>query len=230
MLTVPKALSKAPDDENFRVIASPSLQKRKQQVVRDAIWEAATDLFAESGFDETTVDDIAQKAGVSRRSFFRYFSSKGDLMAYGVTGYGTYLTDAIEGCPAGYPLSEVFRETVLQVTQQCAAHPRTRKIMEIASKYPAASEALQSRTTELQSRVEAAFARQSGQPFDASLTPGLVAALTLSILSVIFRVWFEQGQQEISATAEQVLATLGHLAFHEKTAIKTKKPASRGSR
>src|SRR5579863_3134491 len=87
-------LAESSDNDDFRESPSPSLQERKQQVVRDAIFDAATDLFAESGFDETTVDDIAEKAGVSRRSFFRYFSSKGDLMAYGVTGYGTYLTDA----------------------------------------------------------------------------------------------------------------------------------------
>src|SRR3954454_14163508 len=73
-----------------------TLQARKQLLVRDAIWDTATDLFTDKGFDATTVDDIAQAAGVSRRSFFRYFSSKSDLMAYGMVSYGAELSEAID--------------------------------------------------------------------------------------------------------------------------------------
>jgi AcrR family transcriptional regulator len=190
--------------------ASPTLQARKQQLVRTAIWDAATDLFAEQGYDETTIEDIAQKAGVSRRSFFRYFASKSDLMAHGVFDYGTYLTEAIKACPAEYPLSEVFRGTVFEVAQKCAALPRTRKIMQIAAKYPAAREAHQSRAAELQERVEKAIALRSGVA-GADSAHGMVAGLILSVLAVIFRAWFEQDRQDISATADQVLATLGRL-------------------
>src|SRR5258705_2237361 len=117
---------------------APTLHARKQQVVRDAIWDAATDLFTGKGFDETTVDDIAESAGVSRRSFFRYFSSKNDLMAYGMVIYGEELCEAIDACPKSYSPFEVFRETVLTVAERSASHPRTRKIMEIVTRYPGA--------------------------------------------------------------------------------------------
>src|SRR5438034_1129540 len=72
------------NEESLQANATPTLLARKQQLVRDVIWDAAIDLFTEKGFDETTVDDIAQTAGVSRRSFFRYFSSKSDLLALGI--------------------------------------------------------------------------------------------------------------------------------------------------
>ena len=45
-----------------------------------AIEEAATELFLEKTFVATTIDDIAQRAGVSRTTFFNYFSSKADLI------------------------------------------------------------------------------------------------------------------------------------------------------
>ena len=73
----------------------PSLQDRKQDLVRSAIWDAAVTLFVAKGFDATTIDEVARAAGVSKRSFFRYFSSKSDLMGQGIVTYGTMITDAI---------------------------------------------------------------------------------------------------------------------------------------
>lgn len=192
-------------------VPAPSLQERKQQVVRDVIWGAATTLFYEKGYDETTVEDIAEKAGVSRRSFFRYFSSKSDIMAVAVDSYATLLTEAIEACPRADSLAEVFRRTVLEVAQHCAADPQTRKVMQIAAKYPSAREALQSRSIEIEQRIAAAFAHRCGRGADRDITASVVAGLALSVLSVIFRVWFERGKQDVTATVDQVLATLARL-------------------
>jgi AcrR family transcriptional regulator len=187
---------------------SPTLQARKQQLVRDAIWDAATDLFTGKGFDETTVDDIAESAGLSRRSFFRYFSSKNDLMAYGMVIYGEELSEAIDACPKSYSPFEVFRETVLTVAERSASHPRTRKIMEIVTRYPAARAAELSRFHEVQDRVAAAFERRKGVAKHAS---ALLAGLTLQVLGVIFRAWFNEPKRDISVTAERALATLRDL-------------------
>jgi Bacterial regulatory proteins, tetR family len=55
---------------------SETLLKRKQQLVRDAIWDAAIGLFAKHGFEEVTVDDIAEAAGVSPRSFFLFIEER----------------------------------------------------------------------------------------------------------------------------------------------------------
>lgn len=194
----------------------PTLHARKQQFVRDAIWDVATDLFAEKGFDETTVDDIAQAAGVSRRSFFRYFSSKSDLMAHGMVNYGAELTVAIDACPQTYSLSEVFRETVRQVAQKSAAHPRTRKIMDIVARYPAARAAELSRLAEVQDLVADAFARRCRKGADDDRTASILAGLTLQVLGVAFRSWFEHGQPDISAAVDQIFATLGRLICDDR--------------
>src|SRR5437868_9439910 len=80
----------------------PTLHDRKIDVVRSAIWDAAVDLFVSRGFEQTTVDDIAQAAGVSRRTFFRYFASKSDLMGQGMVTYGTHIATAIAACPRSH--------------------------------------------------------------------------------------------------------------------------------
>ncbi len=53
-----------------------SRREQKKAEVREALVQAADVLFVERGFEGTTVDQIAERAGVSRRTFFRYFPSK----------------------------------------------------------------------------------------------------------------------------------------------------------
>ena len=47
---------------------------------RDELEAIALDLFNERGFEAVTVEDIAAAAGISRRSYFRYYASKNDVM------------------------------------------------------------------------------------------------------------------------------------------------------
>jgi AcrR family transcriptional regulator len=56
-----------------------SLGERKLRVTRDALVEAALELFATQGYDQTTVEQIAAAAGVSPRTFFRHFPTKQDV-------------------------------------------------------------------------------------------------------------------------------------------------------
>jgi AcrR family transcriptional regulator len=56
------------------------LQQRIRDQMRSEVAFVAVDLFLSKGFDETTVDEICGNAGISRRSFFRYFRGKEDAV------------------------------------------------------------------------------------------------------------------------------------------------------
>lgn len=64
------------------------IRTRTRAVVRSLLAQSAMGLFAEHGFDETTIDDVAAAAGVSRRTLFNYFGSKEDLALSGLVEQG----------------------------------------------------------------------------------------------------------------------------------------------
>ena len=189
-------------------VTEDTLQIRKQQLVRNAIYEAAIDLFAEKGFDETTVEEVAQAAGVSRRSFFRYFASKDDLLAQNVVHFGSILSATITACPPALTPLETVRETVLSVVRQTAAHPRTRQIIEISQRSASARQAHHSRMMDVEDVVAAAFASRLRSASKDVLKPRLLASLTLSIMNVAIISWFRDEYQDLSTAARQVFTNL----------------------
>src|SRR6476469_1997576 len=60
--------------------AAMSLRDRKRARTRQALVDAATELFARKGYDETTIADIAAAAEIGARTFFSYFGSKEELL------------------------------------------------------------------------------------------------------------------------------------------------------
>ena len=73
------------------------LRARRRDATRLEIHEAAVQLFERNGFDETTVDEIATAAGVSPRTFFRYFPTKEECVLFDRFGFEQALDEHLTG-------------------------------------------------------------------------------------------------------------------------------------
>src|SRR5262245_44553483 len=75
---------------------------------RERLVVAAVDLFTEQGYDDTTVAQIAERAGVTKSTFFRHFPDKRELLVAGQETLGRLLAEGItESPPDATPLQAV---------------------------------------------------------------------------------------------------------------------------
>src|ERR1700753_401952 len=92
--------------------AKLGLRERKKQQTRDTIAAAALRLFAERGYDETTLAEIAEAADVAPRTIFAYFDSKEDILFSEESGYLGELKRMLDERPAGTTTVDALREFV----------------------------------------------------------------------------------------------------------------------
>jgi AcrR family transcriptional regulator len=83
---------------------------RSGEKVRRRLQQAALELYGERGYDQTTAAEIAAKAGVTERTFFRHFADKREVLFDGETLLSEVLTSAVRDAPVGFgPWDTLFR-------------------------------------------------------------------------------------------------------------------------
>ena len=98
----------------------------------------ALQMFSERGFDETTLDDIAAGVGIGRRTLFRYFGSKNDMVWGDFDSVLGRLRDELKARPIEVPLMETLRGAVVASnTYPAESQPDLRIRMTLITTVPA---------------------------------------------------------------------------------------------
>jgi AcrR family transcriptional regulator len=104
-------------------VTSTSLRDVARHAVRDEVVRSAWNLFVEQGFEATTVDQIAEAAGMSRRTFFRYFVGKDELILDKLLEVGDRVADALATRPPDQAAWPALRASFEVVVRAQDAHP-----------------------------------------------------------------------------------------------------------
>lgn len=95
------------------VKSAPRPVGRARSTTADQLSRIGLEMFIRDGFDNVTVEDIAAAAGIGRRTFFRYFSSKNDLPWGDFDSLLNHMRSRLDEVPDGMPLFEALREAVI---------------------------------------------------------------------------------------------------------------------
>jgi AcrR family transcriptional regulator len=184
--------------------AKPGLRERKKQQTRESIARAALRLFAERGYDETTLAEIAEAADVAPRTIFAYFESKEDILFSEEGGYLEELKRMLDERPPGTTTVDALREFV-----GCMKSPdeeeKLRKKVIMAN--PALQMRMRAHHAELEPMLAQSIARDLGTGPDDIRALLVAASMTAAFESVSDQI-FEAESGGAPVTHEQSMAII----------------------
>ncbi len=148
------------------------LRERKKERTRQLIADTAWSLFADRGFDQVTVAEIAAAAEVSEATVFNYFNSKEDLVFHRMEAFEQELLGTIRDRPEGESIAAAFGRFALQPRGFLVSDdPRATEGMRAAARIITGSRALLARQREIFERftgtLAALIAEERGLAADA---------------------------------------------------------------
>jgi TetR/AcrR family transcriptional regulator, regulator of mycofactocin system len=165
-------------------------------------------LFTEQGFDNTTVERIAAAAGVSRRTFFRYFDSKSDVLWHAFDGEVRRLRDAFAAVPGDVPLMAAIRQVVVGANRYRAEDvPELRTRMNLISSVPALAASAANHYDDWERAVSEFAAARLGRPAD-SLYPLAIGRATLAVCRSAYDRWVDRADADLTVYLDQALRAL----------------------
>ncbi|WP_188132574.1 TetR family transcriptional regulator [Streptomyces boluensis] len=164
------------------------LRERTRRAVRAELAEVAIGLFARRGFDETTVEDIAQAAGMTKRSFFRYFPTKEDVVFDGVDLTGEKVVADIAARPADEDPWDSLRHVLRAWQEEIHASERVLDTLRLIEATPALVGRLHQRRAEWRRRVSDALQGRPGADIDP-YTADLLTNAATAVLDAVSSQW-----------------------------------------
>jgi AcrR family transcriptional regulator len=183
------------------------VRKRSREILRAELAEAAADYCVEHGFDTVTVEEIAQGIGISRATYFRYFSSKEDAIFTAATTAKETLLQHLHAHPPtkGTPALDAVRQALnpaVEMTRSREKQSRARVQMIISSPY------LRSRLTVERAAQGEALSTTLQQLIDNPVQARAVAALATAAIELGWSFWTEDDALDPGVAFDRAFALL----------------------
>src|SRR5215813_15141555 len=181
---------------------SEGLRQRKRRETRAALSQAAIRLCIQRGWENVTVDEIAEAANVSPRTFRNYFSTKAEAVAAGHLERMLRIADELRARPADERLWTAITNSVC-AQFECQSPGQKGKEVEDASRWmdrirflltePAIHGEVLKASASAQSELAKAIAERAGATRVNELYPQLVAAVVVAVVGVVSSRWLSDG-------------------------------------
>jgi TetR/AcrR family transcriptional regulator, regulator of mycofactocin system len=179
----------------------PSTSRRELQRI-------ALRLFDAHGFDNTTIEQIAAEAGVSERTFFRYFTTKASVLWAEFDTEVAAIRDALADVPESVPMMDAIRTAVVAANHYRAEDvPDMRMRMALIATQPALSFGAAEHYAHWEQAVSDFAARRLGLPAD-SLFPLAVGRTVLAACRAAYDRWSDRADNDLPAYLDAVLSAL----------------------
>jgi mycofactocin system transcriptional regulator len=176
----------------------PSTSPRELELI-------ALRLFTANGFDETTVEQIAEQAGVSARTFFRYFDSKTAVLWHAFDDEVRNLRAALAEIPPSIPLLDAIRQAVVSVNRYTAADvPELRHRINLISTVPALQASAAPHYDAWERAIIDFAAHRLGQP-SGSLIPLAVGRATLAVCRAAYELWVTRADADLTVYLDEAI-------------------------
>ncbi|MEU0223485.1 TetR family transcriptional regulator [Streptomyces sp. NPDC006284] len=193
----------------------PGLRERKKRRTRDTLLRSALELFTDRGYEETTVDDIAETADVSQRTFFRYFASKEDAAFFVARLAESHFVEAVRRRPPGEAPPAAMRraldeswDTIGEAVERLVPLELHMRFYQVIESTPALLAAHLRRAAELEEEIARVVADREGLDLDADPRPRVVVAVFGAVIRVTERIWSARGDASLAALRELTAAHL----------------------
>ena len=187
------------------------LWTRSRRAAYAEITGVAMRLFLEQGFEQTTIDQIASTAGVSRRSFFRYFGTKEDIVLGDLASQGEVLRAALEAVPSSVGPWEALRIALDEVNALEIDPEITLKISKMMYETPSLRARRIEKHLHWQSLLVTNIRTRLGIDPDDSSDPAAdaIVASAIACLDVAGEIWTRSdGTENLAALYDRAVAAL----------------------
>lgn len=189
-----------------------ALREVARTAVRDEVLRHAWQLFAVQGFEATTVDQVAGAAGMSRRTFFRYFSGKDELIVAPMIDAGHRVAEALAARPAkerAWPALRAAFDTVVRIQDEKAEPSRT--LQRLLRDEPGVRASLEERRRYWVSLLTPLVEPRLPSGPNLQLRAEAVASAAIACLDMTQEVWSDSGHQTLSALLDRAMGAVAPL-------------------
>jgi AcrR family transcriptional regulator len=173
------------------------LRQRKKDSSRRAIEDAAWELFAEQGYEETSINDIAERADVAPRTFFRYFPTKEAVMYPQFEELLQSVREAFRARPADEPvITSLFESFEVLAGSLEGEGSRARQRMAMMKKpgqHPPGTEFFRTRLAEVTAEL---VLEREGDSEEGRMRSRLASGLVSVLIDTTHNCWMEAGANE----------------------------------